>query len=163
MKKVIVLLVVAMFFIAVSCEKPDASKDLKPLVDQYVEAWNTGNEELFDAVVDPQFERHMSPASRTIVVGLDSLKSVMRSLRASYPDFHVTMDEVIYLDNKVITRYHFSGTNTGPGAIPPTGKKYTATGISISNVKDGKFIDEFAEVDNLIIMLQLGFTLTPPQ
>jgi len=163
MKKVIVLLVVAMFFIAVSCEKPDASKDLKPLVEKYVEAWNTGNADLFDEIIDLKFVRHMSSASRTSAVGLDSLKSVMRSLRASYPDFHVTLDEVIYTDNKIISRYHFSGTNTGTGATPPTGKKYTATGISISNVKDGKFMEEYAEVDNLIIMLQLGFTLTPPE
>ena len=152
-----------MFFIAVSCEKPDASIELKPLAEKYVEAWNTGNVDILDAFVAKDYERKMSPASRSSAKGLEGLKQVIMGIRTAYPDFHVTILEEIYLENKVITRYKFSGTNTGPGTMPPTGKKYTGTGISISNFKNGKAIEEWAEVDNLNTMLQLGYTLTPPE
>ncbi len=163
MKKVIPLFVFAIFFFAVSCEKPDASIELKPLTDKYIEAWNTGNVDLLDDICDVNYVRRMSPASRSGADGLESLKTVITGFRTAYPDFHVTIVEIIYLKNKVISRYTFSGTNTGPGTISPTGKKYSGTGISISNFKNGKAVEEWAEVDNLNTMLQLGFTLTPPK
>ena len=163
MKKVIILIALAMFIFAANGQNSDAKKELKPLVDKYVKAWNTGNVDILDAIIDKNYERKMSPASRTAAVGLDGLKQVIIDTRTSFPDFHVDIIEEIYLKNKVITRYRFSGTNTGPGTIAPTGKKYTGTGISISNLKNGKVINEWAELDNLNTLLQLGYTITPPE
>ncbi len=153
---------VTMFVIVTGCQKPDASKELKPIAEKYIEAWNTGNMDILDTIIDPQFVRHVSPSSITGAVGLDSLKKVISNFRTTYPDFHVAFEEEIYVDNKAAGRWSFTATNTGPGSIPPTGKQIKATGISILHFKNGKIIEEWAEVDNLSIMLQLGFTLTPP-
>lgn len=163
MKRVITLIALAMFVFAANGQNSDAKKELKPLTDKYVEVWNTGNIDLLDGIIAPQYVRHMSPTSRSAAKDLDALKKAIISIRTAYPDFHVTMVEEIYLKNKAITRYKFSGTNTGPGEIAPTGKKYTGTGISIANFKNGKVINEWAEVDNLNTLLQLGYTLVPPK
>lgn len=162
MKKTIALFLFAMFFVTAFGQNKKAAKELKPLVDKYIKAWNTGNVDLLNDVCHEDFARIMSPTSRSAASSLQGLKGVITGLRTSYPDFNVKLVEVIYLETKVISRYKFSGTNTGPGEIAPTGKKYSGTGISISNFKNGKFIEEWAEVDNLSTMLQLGYTLTPP-
>jgi predicted ester cyclase len=160
--KTVSLGLVTLFFFATGCQQPDASKEFKPITDAYVEAWNTGNLDPLDAIIDPQYVRHVSSASTTGAVGVDSLKKVISNFRTTYPDFHVTLDEEIYVGDKSTGRWKYTATNTGPGSIPPTGKKVTATGISILHFKKGKIIEEWVETDNLVAMQQLGFTLTPP-
>lgn len=160
--KSVILGLVTLFFVATGCQQPDASKELKPITDALVEAWNTGNLDPLDAIIDSQYVRHVSPASKTGAVGLDSLKKVISNVRTTYPDFHITLDEEIYVGDKAASRWRYTATNTGPGSIPPTGKKITATGISILHFKNGKIVDEWVEIDNLVVMQQLGFTLTPP-
>ncbi len=153
---------VTLFFFATGCQQPDVSKELKPIADAYLEAWNTGNLDPLDAIIDPQFVRHVSPASTMGAVGLDSLKKVISNFRTTYPDFHLTIDESIFISDKSAGRWRYTATNTGLGNIPPTGKKITATGMSILHYKNGKIIEEWVETDNLVPMQQLGFTLTPP-
>ncbi len=135
---IVSLSLVAIFFIATGCQQPDASKELKPIGDAYVEAWNTGNLDPLDAIIDSQFVRHVSSASKTGAVDLDSLKSVISNFRTTYPDMHVTLEEEIYAGDKSVARWTYTATNTGPGIIPPTGMKITATGISIIHYKKWK-------------------------
>jgi predicted ester cyclase len=153
---------VTTFFVAIGCQQPDASRELKPIVDVYVEAWNTGDLDALDAIIDPQFVRHVSPTSPTSAAGLDSLKKVISTFRTTYPDFQVTIDEEIYAGSKSVGRWSYTATNTGPGRIPPTGKQVTATGISILHYSNGMIVEEWVETDILSTMQQLGFTLTPP-
>ncbi|MCI0693054.1 ester cyclase [candidate division KSB1 bacterium] len=161
MRTVLVVLIMALF-IAMGCQQPDAAQKLKPIVDAYAEVWNTGNLNALDAIIDPQFVRHTSPAGTTSAVSLDSLKKVISNLRTAYPDFHVTLDEEIYVGEKAIVRWSYIATNTGAGNFPPTGKQVKSTGIDILRIKNGKIVDDWAETDNLFLMQQLGFTLTPP-
>ncbi len=158
----VLMALAATFFVAMGCQQPDASRELKPIGDAYVVAWNTGNLDALDAIIDPQFVRHMSPTSPTSAVGLDSLKRVISTFRRTYPDFQVTLDEEIYTGSKSVARWSYTATNTGPGRIPPTGKQVTATGISILHYSNGKIVEEWVETDNLSTMQQLGFTLAPP-
>jgi predicted ester cyclase len=159
---VFVALLMALFF-AMSCQQPDASQKLKPIVDAYGEVWNTGNLDALDAIIDPQFVRHASSSGTTsAVAGLDALKKVIANLRTTYPDFHMTLDEEIYAGEKAVVRWSYIGTNTGPGNFPPTGKQVKSTGVDILHIKNGKIVNDWAETDNLFLMQQLGFVLTPP-
>jgi predicted ester cyclase len=43
--------------------------------------------------------------------------------RQGFPDFNITVEDVVAEDDKVVKRFVFSGTHTGEFAgIPPTGK-----------------------------------------
>ena len=145
---------------AMACQQPDASMKLKPILDAYAEAWNAGDLDALDAIVAPQFVRLVG--SDTSAAGLDSLKQAISSFRTTYPDFHVTLQEEIYAGDKVVGRWSFTATNTGPGDFPPTGKQVTLTGMSIFQITDGKIVEERIEIDNLNFMEQHGFTLIPP-
>ncbi len=80
----------------------------------------------------------------------------------------MTFDEVIIQGDKIASRFTVTGTNTGPlsmpsGELPPTGKKVRFTGLGIDRVQNGKITEELVVYNVLDLMLQLGFTLTPPQ
>lgn len=152
--------VLVLLFLAVGCQQQDTSKEWEPISDVYVEAWNTGNLDLLDEVIDPQFV--MLIGSDTTAVGLDSLKQYITASRTTYPDFHLTVDEGIYIGDKGAGRWSVTATNTGPGDFPPTGKQVTVTGISFFRFASGKMVEERVEYNVLSWVLQLGFTLTPP-
>ena len=159
-KKAACIAVPALLFLAVGCQQQDTSKEWKPILDGVVEAWNTGNLDLLDDIIDPQFVKLVG--SDTTAVGLDSLKQNITTLRTTYPDFHFTLDEEIYVGDKSAVRWSFTATNTGPGDFPPTGKQVTQTGTSFSRFANGKMVEERVETNALSWMQQLGFTLTPP-
>jgi predicted ester cyclase len=156
------LLALAMVLLA-GCQPPDYSAELKPIVDVYVQAWNTGNLDGLDEIIDAQFVRHASPASPTAAVGLDSLKQAITSTRAAYPDFNVVMDEEIYSADRAVGRWTWTGTNTGTGAMPPTGRSARVSGISVLHFAEGRILAEWVSQDYLDLYQQLGFTLVPPE
>lgn len=143
-----------------SCAQPDPAELLKPLVDRYVQAWNTGDVSGLGEFVSSQFELRMSPQFNPIR-SLDSLKSSITYWRTAYPDFHIDLDEVIYAQNAVTVRWTIRATNSGPGTPPPTGKTVVVPGVSIIHVAEGKIIDEWIAGNDLYWAQQLGYTLTP--
>ena len=69
---------------------------------------------------------------------------------------------------KIATVWTLTGTQTGPmvmpnGTLPPSGRKVNITGLAIDYLKDGKFVKEVVVFNLLDMLMQLGFTLAPPQ
>ena len=151
------VLLIVMF----GCEKPDPEAVLKPMIDTYINAWNTGNLDALDAIADPQFEFRMTPTFKA-TVGLDSLKQIITYYRTAYPDFHLSIDDEIYDENKAAIIWTIIATNTGSGVYPPTGKQINVQGMSIYHIVNGKIFDEWIAGNNLLWYQQLGFTLIPP-
>lgn len=149
--------------LVIGCQPPDpvreATAKLKPVVDTYVHAWNTGNLDTLNAICDPQVVTYVGITSE--YRGLDSLKRFLAGMRTMYPDFKVTVEEELYVGNHAVTRWTITGTNTGPGYIPPTGKSFKVSGLSLSRFVNGKLAEERMEYDRLYTMQQLGFKLTP--
>ena len=154
-------LIIAVIF-ATGCQqqKPDTSQELKPIIDKYVEVWNNGNFDELDAIFDPNILRIVNQIPD--VQGVDGMKKVMSGFRTSFPDLRLTIDNEIYAENSAAVRRAFSGTNTGPGEMPPTGKSVSAWGISILHFANGKLTKEMVAYDNQSFMEQLGFTMISP-
>jgi predicted ester cyclase len=95
--------------------------------------------------------------------GIDSLKQLVTYYRTAYPDFHITVDEEIYSEDRVALLWTINATNTGPGIYPPTGKQINLQGMSIYHFSEGKIFDEWVAGNNLLWFQQLGFTLSPPE
>ena len=154
------LILTIVFFAGCQQQKPDASKELKPLTDKFVEVWNNGNYDELDALLDPGFVRSVNQIPD--VEGVDGMKKVMSGFRTSFPDLRLTIDNEIYAENSAAVRWAFSGTNTGPGEMPPTRKSVSAWGISILHFANGKLTKEIVAYDNQSFMEQLGFTMMQP-
>ena len=155
------LVLIATVVMTSGCQqKPDPSLKLKPLVDKYVEVWNGGSLEGLDAIIDPHFVRHAN--LQPDVESVDGIKKVISGLRAAYPDVKIVLTDWIYSENESAGRWSLTGTNTGAGEMPPTGKSVKVWGTSILHFASGKMTEEWVAFDNQSFMEQLGYTMTPP-
>jgi len=158
-----------------SCQQPTeeaieegiTEEEAKALLDSVLEIWNNGNLALVEDVFAPEIVARTSTFPEDIV-GLEGINSWVTFARTAFPDLLMTFDEVIVKGDKIVARFTFSGTNTGPlnmpfGDLPPTDKKVRITGLGIDRVQNGKITEELVVYNVLDMMQQLGFTLTPPQ
>ena len=133
--------------------------DYAPAVNAYIEAWNTGSVDLLDGLFSPAAVRK-TPRGSSDANNLQGFKDNITAFRTAYPDLSIKVDEVTFTDHMAVLRWTFSGTNTGPGEIEPTGAAVKLSGLTTVKYLDGKAVEERVEFDSLDWMQQLGFTLT---
>ncbi len=81
---------------------------------------------------------------------------------AAFPDLRFTAEDIVAEGDKVAGRGAMAGTNTGSFAgMPPTGKRVEVGYIDILRVAAGRFVEHWAQLDQLGLMQQLG-ALPPP-
>ena len=156
----IAVIIIAFIFVAGCQQQKDYSKEYKPLADKYVDVWNGGNPDSLDAIMSKDFVYNSN--SMPAVKGLEGIKKVIASFRTAFPDAKLVTQEVIFSENEGAARWTLTGTNTGPGEMPPTGKSFSIWGESIMHFANGKITEEWVAYDNQSMMEQLGYTVTPP-
>jgi steroid delta-isomerase-like uncharacterized protein len=142
-------------------------EEMIALVERDLEIINAGNLALVDELYAPEYVSH-NYATNEEQVGLDALKEGITSTRTTFPDINVTYDEIIAMGDKTVTRWTMIGTNTGPmqatdGELPPTGKKVRVSGVTIARRVNEKIVEEWDYFNVLDMVMQLGWTITPPQ
>lgn len=168
-RSTMIIFLVLLFCFALSCQQQgeEASNDeeLREMIIRVVEeAWNQGKMEVLDEEFATEYVYHRSPFPD--VEGLEAFKQYIADTRNTYPDFKLTIVEMIIKGDIAVVRGTFSGTNTGESltlGIPATGKQVTFNWCSVSHRMNGKTTEEWNYVDWLGLMQQLGFTLTPPE
>jgi steroid delta-isomerase-like uncharacterized protein len=144
-------------------EEGITEEEVKALVEKDLEIWNEGNLALADELIAPDYVEHTADISEDIV-GIDAFKERVTILRTNYPDFNITVEELIVKDDKIVWRWIATGTNTGTtNDIPPTGKKTRFEGVGIIRVANGKFVERLIYYNEATMLRQLGYTFTPPQ
>jgi|ERR1035437_6508391 predicted ester cyclase len=156
-KKVLFLnisvLIIAFLIITGCQQKSNTSKELKPLAYKYVEVWNGGNLGELDAIIDLNYVYHSNQLPD--VKGIDGLKKVITGFRTAFPDMKLVLEDEIYSENEAACIWRLTGTNTGPGAMHPTGKSIKIWGTSVFHFANGKFTGEWISFDNLSLLAQL--------
>jgi steroid delta-isomerase-like uncharacterized protein len=145
-----------------------STEDNKAIARRFIEeGWNQGNLTVFDELCAPDYIYH-DPVSA--VHTREDYKQLVTEGRRVYPDFHLTIEDLIAEGDKVVVRYTLRGTNTGdlvtpsmPMPIPATGKKVTGPGISITRIAGGKAVETWNQADNLGALQQLGLIPVPAQ
>jgi steroid delta-isomerase-like uncharacterized protein len=113
---------------------------------------NQGRLERADDLVEPHFvELDPLPGQRQ---GRQGLKEVIGGLRISFPDMHWVVDEMIVEDDKVVTRFTWTGTQRAPFlGVPATGKSVKVKGVVIDQLAFGKMAKSRIQMG---MMQQLG-------
>lgn len=124
--------------------------------DAFIAAWNDGNLDGLDEYVSANIVRKAPNTINSSANNLTELKKVVTDFRTAFPDIKVTIDELHFSDNHSFAKWTFTGTNTGPGEYPPTGKSVNISGSSIARYEDGKLVEDCVYMDVLEFMLQLG-------
>jgi ketosteroid isomerase-like protein len=147
------LFLVMTFFILSGCQQQqDYSKELKPLIDKYFQAWQTGNVDELDSIFDPNFKRYSDKGSSAN--NLEELKKVIKEFKTFFQDAELVSEEEIFTENKFSGRWSFTGTSEG--------KTVSQWGVNIIHFKDGKIVEEWDGFDNVPLLEQLGYTIIPP-
>ena len=97
--------------------------------------------------------------------GRAAVKEYYTSFITAFPDMQMTVEHVISEGDKVVQQLTWTGTHNGPlvgpgGAIPPTGKRITTTGMHVARIADGKAVEGWGYGDDLGLMQQLGIIPT---
>lgn len=126
------------------------------------EAWNHGNLDALDELHSPEYTEHHAPFPD--VEGLEAFKQMVAGARTTYPDFHITIHELIFEGEKLAARWSWTGTHLGQTrqlTIPPTGKKITLTGSQILHIEGDKLIEGWQFADDLGLLQQFGLAPQP--
>lgn len=89
--------------------------------------------------------------------GPQAFKDVWRILLRTYPDIHLSVEDLIAEGDKVVGRTVVTGTHRGElMGHPPTGNRVTYNEIFILRVADGRIIEVWGVVDIFAQLRQIG-------
>jgi steroid delta-isomerase-like uncharacterized protein len=87
----------------------------------------------------------------------ESIRTSMIGFTEAFPDFQLTIKELIAEGNKVAGWWEFNGTHLGTFRdIPATGKRVTWMGVDLYTVENGKIVSLVRGADSLSLLQQLG-------
>ena len=125
------------------------------------EGFNEGNLEVVDAVTSPELIEHQN-FGPDHAPGAAGARAVVESLRRAFPDFRLTIEDLVSDGNKVWLRMVATGTNSGSFmGNAPTGRPIRIDVFDVIRVEDGKMVEHWGVPDRLGAMLQLGL-MKPP-
>jgi predicted ester cyclase len=140
----------------------------KQLVERWFEPFNTGQVSVFNEIHDAACRNHapapfdLSPwPAEGQSFGPVELADTVRWLRSNQPDLHVQIDELVADGDQVVAWITAAGTPTGPGPIPPTGRRVEFSQAHRFRLRDGKVVEHWAVRDDLRSMLQAGVLESP--
>jgi steroid delta-isomerase-like uncharacterized protein len=130
------------------------TEDNKALVRRFYEE-GVHNPALFDELLASTYVLHF-PGSPPIA-GIEQAKQLMTAYASAFPDLQLTTEDMVAEGDKVAIRNTWRGTHHGAfQGLPPTGKHVTFSGSDFFRIVGGKIAEQWADLDSLGLMQQLG-------
>lgn len=119
------------------------------------------NPDVCDEIFSPRFQFHaivhadISP--QVIECTPQSEKAFYERHKSIWGGWHLTIEEMIAEDDRVMVRWTSHGIHQGESyGLPPTGKRVTNSGINIFRIEENKIAEVWDIFDRLWIWQQLG-------
>ena len=123
------------------------------------EGFNQGNLAVADELVGANAIEHQRGGAGN---GPEGLKRTISILRSAFPDFTLTITELVAVGDKVWAMQKGGGTNLGSFAgQPPTGRQAFIDVIDVCRFEDGKMVEHWGVPDQLGMLMQLGHAAPP--
>jgi predicted ester cyclase len=120
----------------------------------FEEIWNKGDLSVIPEVISPDY---VDNGGRK---GVKDFEQYVKASRASMPDQHWTIDQVVGEGDTLAIRLTVTGTFTGKmGDVKPTGKKGSYTFVLFNRYVDGKCVEATSFGDTLAYYRQWGIPL----
>ena len=117
----------------------------------YEEGLNGGNAAVADELVAAHFLDNGRPRTP------GDVGRALLAVREAFPDWHLTIDDLIATDEQVVVRWTGRGTHRGPyRGVAATGRAVANRGITIWRLAGGKLVERWAAADTLGLLQQLG-------
>jgi steroid delta-isomerase-like uncharacterized protein len=115
----------------------------KEVLIRLADALNTRNLDSVDDVFAPDYVRH-DPSDLLREAGVKEYKQAFGTILTAFPDAHWTTEELLEDGDRIIGRWTFTGTQTGPFFnLPPSGKKVTYPIIAIYRIENGRIAEDW--------------------
>jgi predicted ester cyclase len=133
--------------------------EMKALIHRWVdEVWNGGNLALADELMTPDYVLHLGAVTLN---GPAGFKGLCQTHLEAFPDFHITVEDIIIEGDKCVWRFSVRGTQTGTYmGIPPSGNAISIGGAVISRFVGDRWVEDWPNWDALGILQQLGVVPT---
>jgi steroid delta-isomerase-like uncharacterized protein len=130
--------------------------DNKSVYLRFAAAVNQRNLDALDPLVAPNWINHGADPNEP--PGAERFKRIFAEFIAACPDFQITVEDQLAEGDKVMVRWHDTGTHTGSPllGVPPSGKAIVLTGIDVLRLKNGQIIERWSESDQLYLLQTLG-------
>lgn len=134
------------------------SADNKQLARRWFEeVWNQRRSDAIARVMAPDGVSHGLAPDGAALRGPDAFVKFHQAFTNAFPDLKVHIDDLIADEDRVVTRWHATGTLKGTGlGVRPTGRTMNITGISVVRVRNGQFVEAWNHFDVLGMHQQLG-------
>jgi len=116
------------------------------------EAFNKGNYNVLREIFNPDFIEHQFGLHPTI----EGLQGDIQFLRTDFPDFTLTIKDMVADGDKVWARMTARGTNNVGFMGPPNGKSFKIAVFDQVRFEDGKIVGHWGSPDRFAQMAQLG-------
>lgn len=125
----------------------------KAVVLRYFDAFNRGDlARLGDIVTEDYGDRLEGQAA-----GIDVIRNYLQGLKAGFPDFTWTIEQVIAEGDRVAVMNRVSGTHLGDfGGLAATGNRVDFRAFQIYRIQDGKLAEHWEVADFAAFQAQLG-------
>jgi steroid delta-isomerase-like uncharacterized protein len=91
------------------------------------------------------------------VRGPEGFAANVRSLAEAFPDIHFTVEDVFAAEDRVAVRWSWTATHSGSfRGTAPTHRRVENSGIVIYQVRDGKLVRGWTQMDRLGVLQQIG-------
>jgi predicted ester cyclase len=135
----------------------------KALMLRAIEEWNKGSNEFFMDNAVPDYA-YYSPSGKPKPMSREEVDENFKTMMKGFPDLRFTIEELVAEGDKLTARFSFTGTHQGEFmGIPATGNRIEVSGLIISLIKNGKFVEDREETDILGMMQQFGMELKPKE
>jgi predicted ester cyclase len=111
------------------------------------EVFNAGDVDVLDEIAAVNWKDHTTR-------GREGWKKRTLALHESFPDVHMTIDDIFSVKDKVVIRYTVEATEREDHKRK--GKHFRASGITIARLRNGRFQENWNYFDELSMMQQLG-------
>lgn len=102
----------------------------------YDELWNKWHLDLAAEILSETLSFRGS--LRTVCHGREAFKAYAASVRIAFPNWRNRIDEILAVDDRVVTRMTWTGTHSGPlGDLKPTGAQIEYPGAAFFRLANG--------------------------
>ena len=116
------------------------------------EAYNKGHYNVLHDHFNPDFIEHQFGLHPT----LEGMQGDIQFLRTAFPDFTLTVEDMVADGEKVWMRLTARGTNRGGFMGPPNGKTFEIAVFDVVRFEDGKVVEHWGSPDRFALLTQLG-------
>jgi steroid delta-isomerase-like uncharacterized protein len=132
----------------------ERSEEIAEFARKLLEGWNAQDWDVVKSIHGDDFFDHTAPPG---VDGLTSLRGSFDLFRTAFPDFKITLEDILFDDEKAVWRWLLSGTHNGDFmGIPASGNKVTLRAMTIARINGGLCREAWSVADMMGLMKQLG-------